>query len=140
MESHISQAPVPPHHSQPPPDQYTSPFSEVTIERDRDILEMRPLVQALIQVQRRMMKEREEQEQDEQDRIHRRLATEKAEMDQQLDQEVTRTNSRRNDDPPRHRPPLRIPTHIASPVARHSSWIDQIESASSTPPTLRQKY
>ena len=62
VEANLSQAPIPPRHTQPPPQHYSCPYSEVTIERDRDYMEMRLLVQALIQVQRSMAAKKEEAE------------------------------------------------------------------------------
>ena len=74
------------------------------------------------------------------DFIREKLAAERAEINQHLELESAADQARRigkRSNKPHQ--PLRVPTGIASPVARNSSWIYQVESPASTPPTPRRR-
>ena len=132
------------------------------MEPDGTSIQMQPLAQAVLQIQRRLDREEadrarvehvrkeslsrlqnrlaDEMEHEREEFIKNKLAAERSDINRQLDLETAADQARRMGKRNR-RPhqPLRIPTSIASPVARNSSWIDQIESADSTPLTPRRR-
>ena len=164
VEAHQAQLPTPPQTTQPPPTLYPGPFSAISMQPDETSIQMQPLTQAILRIQRRLDREdadrakaekvkkeslstlntpailREEMERERDDFIREKLAAERSQVNQQLDLESAADQARRIGKRSR-RPhqPLRIPTGIASPVARNSSWIEQIESPDSTPPPPRRR-
>ena len=159
VEAHKAQWPTPPQTTQPPPTLYQGPFSSLSVQPDETSSQLQPLTQAILRIQRRLDREdadkakaekvkresistlntpailREEMEREREDFIREKLAAERSQINQQLELESAADQARRIGKRS-HKPhqPLRIPTGIASPVARNSSWIEQIESPDSTPP------